>query len=148
MIVTKMLLALAAPRTSETGAEAKGEAYMAALEDIPSWAVQEAVRGWYRGSSLVLDAKMPHDFRWSPAPAILRRLAEIEAAKVKWRATSLQQIIDAEEKLEFSEEHCAAMRQKLVELFKPKMMAHAPAPKTDWVEDEWPSGPAPTSIVP
>jgi hypothetical protein len=117
VIVTKMLLALAGQRTSETGAEAKGEAYMAALDDIPAWAVDEAVRGWYRGSSRQLDPRQPHDFRYAPAPAVLRRLAKIEAFKVKGRAIALQALIDAEPKIEYSEEHCATMRERIAGLF-------------------------------
>src|SRR5690349_13498035 len=35
VLVTKMLLVLPSQRTSETGAEAKGEAYMDALDDVP-----------------------------------------------------------------------------------------------------------------
>lgn len=104
VIVTKMLLALASQRTSETGAEAKGEAYMAALDDVPAWAVDEAVRGWYRGTSHQ-EPRQPHDFRWAPAPAVLRRLAQIELFKVKGRAIALTQLLNAEEKREFSEEH-------------------------------------------
>lgn len=122
VIVTKLLLALTGQRTSETGAEAKGEAYMAALEDIPAWAVEEAVRGWYRGTSRQLDPKQPHDFRWAPAPAVLRRLAEIELFKVKGRALALQQLLDAEPLVEFSEEHCATMRERIIGLFRPKVI--------------------------
>ncbi len=123
VIVTKLLLALPGQRTSETGAEAKGEAFMAALEDLPPWAVEEAVRGWYRGTSRYLDPKQPHDFRWTPAPAILRRLAEIELFKVKGRAIALEQLAAAEARIEFSEEHCAAMRERIRHLFKPQREA-------------------------
>src|SRR5262245_24990953 len=48
--VTKLLLALPSAKLSETGAEARGEAFMVALEDVPCWATAEAVKGWYRGS--------------------------------------------------------------------------------------------------
>lgn len=122
VIVTKMLLALASQRTSETGAEAKGEAYMAALEDLPAWAVDEAVRGWYRGTSKVLDVKQPHDFRWAPAPAVLRRLGEIELFKVMGRALALEGLLCAERVVEYSEQHRAAMVDRLAGLFRPKQI--------------------------
>lgn len=119
VILTKMQLALPGQRTSETGAEAKGEAYMAAVEDLPAWAVQEAMRGWYRGTSTQLHPKEPHDFRWAPAPATLRRLAQIEAHKVTGRAIALGKLLDAEPLREFSAEHRATMLERLAGLFKP-----------------------------
>jgi len=61
VIVTKMLLALPGQRSTDTGNEAKGEAYLAALDDVPPWAVQEAVRKWYRG-----EHGSKFDYRWSP----------------------------------------------------------------------------------
>jgi hypothetical protein len=109
--VTKMLLVLPAQRSTEQGNEAKGEAYLAALDDIPPWAVQEAIRKWYRG-----EHGPKFDYRWSPVPADLRSLARFEEYKVRGRMLVLQRIVDAVPLLEFSEEHCANMRQRLSDL--------------------------------
>jgi hypothetical protein len=49
IVVTKLMLALPAMQQNEAGAEASGEAFQAALDDLPTWAVAAAVRRWYRG---------------------------------------------------------------------------------------------------
>lgn len=118
VVTSKMLLALASQKNSETGAEAKGEAFMAALDDAPHWAVEAAVRGWYRGASERLDPKQPHDFRWAPAPATLRALAMIEAYRVKGRAVALRKLIAAEPEAEYTEEHRATMQSRVSDLFR------------------------------
>jgi hypothetical protein len=89
-IVTKMLFALPGQRASETANEARGEAYLAALEDIPSWAVQEAVRKWYRG-----EHGPKYDYRWSPCPAELREVAYLEQYPMKSRITMLERVAKA-----------------------------------------------------
>ena len=61
--VSKMLMTLAGRDAGGMAGEARGEAYMAALEDIPYWAVEEAIRHWYRGECGA------HDYRWPPDPA-------------------------------------------------------------------------------
>jgi hypothetical protein len=111
VIVTKMLLALPAPRSTETGNEAKGEAYLAALDDISPWAVQEAIRKWYRGEH---GAK--YDYHWSPVPADLRSLARSEEYRVRGRMTVLGRICNAVPLVEYSDEHRKMMLKKLVDL--------------------------------
>jgi hypothetical protein len=112
--VTKMLLALPAPKSSEAGNEAKGEAYLAALDDIAPWAVQEAIRKWYRG-----EHGAGYDYRWSPVPSDLRKLAQNEEYRVRGRMRVLQRICEAEAIVEFSDEHREQMLGKLQGLFKP-----------------------------
>lgn len=113
VVVTKMLLAKPAATKGETGAEARGEAYMAALDDIPTWAVAAAVRHWYRG-----ECGPNYDYRWAPESADLRKLAHLELWRVAGRATQLRRLLAAEELVEFSDEHCAEMRQKIAALPK------------------------------
>jgi hypothetical protein len=76
-IVTKMLLALPSDKRSEAAGEAKAEAYMTALEDVPTWAVNSATRGWYRGQY-----GSDHDYTWQPGPTVLRQLAFFEKWKI------------------------------------------------------------------
>jgi hypothetical protein len=106
--VTKLLLALPSAKMSETGAEARGEAFMVALEDVPFWATAEAVKGWYRDSH-----GAEHDYRWAPAPAVLRKLSQREAWKVGGRISSIKRVLAAEPRIEFSEEHRAQMLKRL-----------------------------------
>jgi hypothetical protein len=88
VIVTKMLLALSSGRIAEAGGEAKGDAYLFALSEMPAWAVNLAAKAWYAGA--VKDVEVA-DFKWEPGPAMLCKIAEgfvapyINAAeKIKW----------------------------------------------------------------
>lgn len=73
--ITKLLLALPGQKNTETGAEAKGEAYMAALDDVPWWATEAAIRKWYRGECGSSENSEAYNYNWAPAPATLRRIA-------------------------------------------------------------------------
>ena len=66
-IVAKMLLAFPAANQTYDSARARGEAYLDALDDVPPWALVDAVQAWNRGSG---DGN--HDF--APSPARLREL--------------------------------------------------------------------------
>jgi hypothetical protein len=106
--VTKMTLVLPSREAGELANEAKGEAYMAALEDVPSWAVQEAMRKWYRA-----ECGPRHDYKWQPAPATLRELAMTETYRVMGVRRRLNEVLVAEPLLEFTAEQEAAMRAKV-----------------------------------
>lgn len=108
--VTKMTLVLPSRDAGELANEAKGEAYMAALEDVPSWAVQEAMRKWYRA-----ECGPKHDYKWQPAPATLRSVAMGETYRVMAVRRKLQEVAAAEPLREFSAEHEASMRAKLAQ---------------------------------
>ena len=56
--------------TEESG-KARGGAYLAALDDIPPWAIADSVRRWHRGEGGGKDA----NYRFAPAPAELRYAA-------------------------------------------------------------------------
>lgn len=106
--VTKMLLVLPSRESGDLMSQAKGEAYMAALEDVPSWAVQEAMRKWYRA-----ECGEQFDYRWQPAPSTLREIALIEVYRVKGVRRKLREVLAAEPLREFSEEHMEAMKRRL-----------------------------------
>lgn len=106
--VTKMIMTLGGRETGELAASAKGDAYMAALEDVAFWAVEEAARRWYRG-----ECGEGHDYRWMPAPATLRELAQNEEFRVRGVGSRLQRLLDAKQPRNFSPEHEAAMKAKL-----------------------------------
>jgi hypothetical protein len=112
VVVTKLMLALPSTQQNELGAEASGEAFMAALEDIPIWAVAAAARRWYRGDCGKNEHGQPYDYRWRPAPADLRRIALTEKYRVYGRVTTLRRLLAAEPEV-FSEEHCSRMRARL-----------------------------------
>jgi hypothetical protein len=111
--LTKMALSTTAPRQNEASAEARGEAYLTALEDLPLWAVQAAIRRWHRGDAGKNHRGEAYDYHWPPAPAELRMIALLELWRVKERAALLRKLLSAEPLIEFTEEHCRTMREKL-----------------------------------
>jgi hypothetical protein len=111
--VTKMTMVLPGREAGDLAGEAKGEAYMAALEDVPSWAVQEAMRRWYRA-----ECGPKHDYKWQPGPATLRELAMLETYRIIGLRRRLNDIVAAEPLLEFTPEHEASMRAKVDEYLK------------------------------
>jgi hypothetical protein len=110
MAVTKMMLVLPSRESGDLVGQAKGEAYMAALEDIPSWAVEEAMRKWYRAEC---GDKM--DYKWQPGPATLREIAMIEVYRVMGTRRRLREILAAEPLQEFSKEHMESMKRRIGE---------------------------------
>jgi hypothetical protein len=106
--ITKMMLALPTQKVTEVAAEARIEAFMMAVEDLPYWAVVAAIKGWYRGHY-----GNEHDYTWQPSPATLRRLAHLEAWKVASRIRELKGVIEAEELVTYSAEYCENMVERL-----------------------------------
>jgi hypothetical protein len=116
VVVTKLMLALPSAQQNEAGAEASGEAFMAALDDIPTRAVAAAARRWYRGDCGENEHRQPYDYRWRPAPADLRRIALSEKLRVYGLLKPFQRLLAAEARVEFGEEHCSQMRARLASL--------------------------------
>ncbi|MDO8596398.1 MAG: hypothetical protein Q7R45_07225 [Sulfuricaulis sp.] len=109
-IVTKLIMVKPGMKTSELAAEAKGDAYQAALDDLPWWAVEAAVRGWYRGAY-----GSNYDYHWAPEQDELRSLAYSEMWKVEGRARELESLLAVVPLDPTAEPHKAAMRKKLRE---------------------------------
>jgi hypothetical protein len=117
-LLRHMMRVLASTTPNEASAEARGEAFMMALDDVPTWAVAAALRRWYRGDGGKDARGQPRDCHWCPAPADLRAIALVELWPVKERIARLRDLQRAEPLIEFSDEHCAAMRARLAELFR------------------------------
>lgn len=111
--VTKMMLVLPSRESGDLVGQAKGEAYMDALDDVPSWAVQEAMRKWHRS-----EYGPKHDYKWQPAPATLRDLAMIETYRVMGIRRKLNEVLSAEPILEFTPEHEASMKARVADYLK------------------------------
>lgn len=82
-------MTLGGEKRNELAAEAKGDAYVAALEDVPWWAVQAAARAWYRGEC------GDFDYRWPPDPATLRKLAVSNTYAIKGHMRELTEILES-----------------------------------------------------
>lgn len=92
-VVTKMQLVLSSMKASELAGEAKAEAYMDALEDLPSWAVVAVRRRWNRGQCGNDEQGKPYDHKWMPDPATMRRLVVSETFRVRNQITELEQVL-------------------------------------------------------
>jgi hypothetical protein len=116
VVVTKMMMVLPSTTLNELSAEARGEAFMAALEDIPVWSAQAAIRKWYRGDCGVDANGKPYDYHWCPAPAELRRVAFAEMWPGKRRSQALRRLLSAKPRIEYTDEDCRRMRERLASL--------------------------------
>jgi hypothetical protein len=68
--IARLLLAYPVSNASQESGVARGGAYLDALDDIPAWAIADAVRRWNRG-----EAGDGLNYTFAPAPAILRKVA-------------------------------------------------------------------------
>jgi hypothetical protein len=112
------LLLKSGQKLDQAASDVLTEDYLDALEDLPAWAVREALRKWNRAESVQIDPKRSHDFSWAPKPPILRRLAEYELASLKGRIHSWQNLLRAVPLIEFSEEHHQTMIHRLAALLR------------------------------
>ena len=115
--LTKMMHVLPAARQNEASAEARGEAYLAVLDDVPPWAVDAAIRRWYRGDCGTTEHGELYNCAWAPAPCDLRRVALAELWRIRGRAHLVGDLLRAEQRIEFTDQHCAAMRARLSAIF-------------------------------
>jgi hypothetical protein len=111
--VTKMTMVLPSREAGDMAGEAKGEAYMAALDDVPNWAVQEAIRKWYRS-----EYGEKYDYKWQPGPSTLRDISMIETYRVMAVRRKLNDLLLAEPVREFSPEHESEMRERMAKHIK------------------------------
>ena len=102
--VSKLLTVLAGERKSDLVEEARSEVYLDVLEDVPCWAVEGAVRAWFRHDCGTDERGRPHDYKWAPDPGTLRQIALIETYKLGARIGLIQRVLDAREYVDCSEE--------------------------------------------
>lgn len=88
-LVAKMLLSYPIAGASTESGRARAESYLDALDDVPPWAVAAAVRCWNRG------AAGDHDYRWAPAPAVLRQVATAQLATLMPTVVHLENLLAA-----------------------------------------------------
>jgi hypothetical protein len=126
-LLAKMMWVLPSMTQNEFSAEARGEALMESLSDIPTWAVRAAIRGFYRGNAGRKPNGEEYDYHWCPAPAELRRISWNMMFQVRRRADELQELLDAEPLVEFSAEHRDKMRDRFDALLR--SLKHPPVGK-------------------
>lgn len=88
-LISKMLLTYpVANASAETGA-ARGAAYLDALDDVPPVMLAQAIRRWNRGEA------GDHDYRWAPAPAVLRGICLKVMEPLREAEDDLQKLLSA-----------------------------------------------------
>lgn len=94
-LLTKMIYGLAGPANqSEVAATSKIEMYSDAIEDLPAWAIDKAIKRWAIGSCPAEIEEQPR-YAFPPAPATLRALAVLELELPRRYRTMLQNLIAA-----------------------------------------------------
>jgi hypothetical protein len=93
--VSKLLTVLAGERKSDLIEEARSEVYLDVLDDTPCWAVEAAVKRWFRHDCGTDERGKPHNYTFAPDPGTLRKIAQRECHEFGARIGKLQRVIDA-----------------------------------------------------
>lgn len=102
MAITKLLLVLPSARRSETGEDIRNDAYLDVLDDVPHWAVENAIRRWHRHSCGNDERERPHDYKWAPDPGTLRVIAMQDVQAMQARIELLAKPLTAVEYVDCS----------------------------------------------
>jgi hypothetical protein len=89
-LVANLLLAFPIPNGTSEAGRARAEAYLLALDDIPPWAIAEAIKRWHRG-----ECGHGYNYRWAPAPAELRALSLERLRPAKETIAHLEAVLRA-----------------------------------------------------
>lgn len=118
VLIKKLIDRFPSQQATEDTREARTEGYVDALEDLPIWATQEAIRKWHRAEC------GKHDYTWAPSPGVLRIVANGIHWRVKNEITSLSRLLLAEVEVpvepltDEQREWRAAEMNKVVEAFR------------------------------
>lgn len=133
--VTELLLAMPSAQLSEAGAKARGNAYIIALSDLPSFAVIEACHRWLCAEAgLINDGKEPRrpNYGFAPSAPELRLvaapIAEIVSHQASWLGRLLgAKVVPEPEVIPDSAEMKARLRGLGLDLTEPKKRAEEDA---------------------
>ena len=89
-LVANLLLASPIANGTQEAGRARAEAYLVALDDIPPWAIAEAIKRWHRG-----ECGYGYNYRWAPAPAELRELSIERLRPAKETIARLEAVLGA-----------------------------------------------------
>lgn len=90
-LIANMLMAYPMAGGSEESGRARATAYLGALDDVPPWAVADAIKRWHRGEGGGRDA----NYRFAPAPAELRFAAMQILQPAKQTIAHLENLLNA-----------------------------------------------------
>jgi hypothetical protein len=95
--VSKLLTVLAGERKSDLVEEARSDVYLDVLDDVPWWAVDSAVRAWFRHDCGTDERGRPYDYKWPPDPGTLRKIALKFTFPISARIKTIQRVLAARE---------------------------------------------------
>lgn len=124
--VTELMLVLPSPQQNDVGSEVTGEAFLVALDDVPYWAADAAIRRLHRHECGLNERGQPYDYHWRPAPAELRRIALDAMRPFNLHVATMRKLLAAEPLNEFSAEHCERMQGQMRELVRALQANTAP----------------------
>jgi hypothetical protein len=92
-LLTRMMMAYSAGATTDEAAGARLDAYADAVDDMPPWAIGEAIKRWHRGTCANLG--FVPNYTWAPAPAHLRMVCKALIAEYETTAAKLNRLLAA-----------------------------------------------------
>lgn len=95
MLITTMLLGLAAGATSESREDARQALYAEATDDLPAWTIAAAVRMWVRRECPASLEKAPN-YSFPPSPGTLRGMAMLARQPYRDAQLRLSNLLVAE----------------------------------------------------
>jgi len=95
---------------SESQATVKTEVYMRAVNDLPAWAIDEAVDRWFRGGCGA------RNYEFAPSPAVLRDVATGIAQIAAGQLVLMRRILNAKAVPEIPEEERAKQAERVRKL--------------------------------
>jgi hypothetical protein len=105
--VSKLLTVLAGERKSNLAEEARSDVYLDVLDDVAWWAVDAAVRAWFRHDCGTDERGRPHDYKWAPDPGTLRKIALSLTYPIGARIRTMQRVLEAREYVDCSKQLAA-----------------------------------------
>lgn len=112
-ILTKMIRGLAGPaKQSDVAANAKVDVYGDAIDDLPAWTVDAALKRWCRAECPQSIEASP-EYAFPPSPATLRRMALFDLEGIKRDSRLLENLIAAVPTADAMQKHSRPSSDKL-----------------------------------
>jgi hypothetical protein len=89
-LVADLLLAFPIPNGTSEAGRARATAHLVALDDIPLWAIAEAIRRWHRG-----ECGHGYNYHWAPVPAELREVSKELLRPIRETIAHLEAVLSA-----------------------------------------------------
>jgi hypothetical protein len=93
--VSKLLTVLAGERKSDLVEEARSDVYLDVLDDVAWWAVESAVRAWFKHDCGTDERGKAHNYVFAPDPGTLRKIALTFTYPIGARIGAVQRVLDA-----------------------------------------------------